>query len=110
LATFIAGDVVVVPFPYSDLSNSKRRPALVVARLTGDDVILCQITSQTIRDDYAITIVDADFSEGSLKTTSNIRPNRIFTADKNIILYKVGRLKPNALKKVGDQVISILSS
>jgi mRNA interferase MazF len=37
--------VVVVPFPFSDLTQSKRRPAVVVANLTGDDVILCQITS-----------------------------------------------------------------
>jgi len=36
----VKGDVVVIPFPFSDLSQSKRRPALVVATLEGDDVIL----------------------------------------------------------------------
>lgn len=35
---FIKGDVVVIPFPFSDLSQSKRRPALVVANLKGDDI------------------------------------------------------------------------
>ena len=45
MARFVKGDVVVVPFPFSDLSQSKRRPALVITELTGDDLILCQITS-----------------------------------------------------------------
>lgn len=46
MGKFVKGDVVVVPFPFSDLSASKRRPALVVATFMGDDVILCQITSK----------------------------------------------------------------
>jgi mRNA interferase MazF len=45
VAKFIKGDVVVIPFPFSDLTQSKRRPALVIAELEGDDLILCQITS-----------------------------------------------------------------
>ncbi len=46
VATFVKGDVVVLPFPYSDLSTTKRRPALVVAATAGDDLILCPITSR----------------------------------------------------------------
>jgi len=56
MAKFIKGDVVVVPFPFSDLTQSKRRPALVVSKLEGDDIILCQITSQTVKDNYAIAL------------------------------------------------------
>ena len=66
MARFVKGDVVVVPFPFSDLSQSKRRPALVIAELTGKDVILCQITSQWINDEYGIRIDNKDFDEGSL--------------------------------------------
>jgi mRNA interferase MazF len=61
LATFIRGDVVVVPFPFS--FNAVRRPALVLAELTGDDVILCQITSQA-RDRYALPLTETDFVRG----------------------------------------------
>ncbi|MFI5273274.1 MAG: hypothetical protein ACHQ4H_09625 [Ktedonobacterales bacterium] len=46
MGRFVRGDVVVIPFPFSDLTATKRRPALVVADLPGDDVILRQITSQ----------------------------------------------------------------
>jgi len=90
---FIKGDVVIVPFPFSDLTQSKRRPALVISNLKGNDIILCQITSQNIFDGYSIYLKDEDFQEGSLKKPSNIRPNRIFTADVQIILYKIGTLK-----------------
>ena len=56
MATFIKGDVVVMPFPFSDLSDSKRRPALVLSDSQGDDVILCQITSKNTRDNSAIPL------------------------------------------------------
>ena len=75
MAKFIAGDVVVIPFPFSDLSQAKRRPALVLATLTGDDLILCQITSRSITDRYCIAIDMEDFLSGSLSQVSNIRPN-----------------------------------
>jgi mRNA interferase MazF len=87
---FIKGDVVVVPFPFSDLTDAKKRPALVVAVLTGDDIIVCLITSQNAKDSYAISLTNADFASGNLKQNSNIRPNRLFTADSNIVLYRVG--------------------
>jgi mRNA interferase MazF len=110
LAKFVKGDVVVVPFPFSDLTQAKRRPALVIAGLEGDDVILCQITSQTISDRYAVSVSDGDFADGSLKQQSNARPNRIFTADSHIILYKAGALKQYKTKEIIDKVIAIVSA
>ena len=56
MAKFVKGDVVVVPFPFSNLSQAKRRPALVVVDLEGDDIILCQITSQLNKDNYSIVV------------------------------------------------------
>jgi mRNA interferase MazF len=108
LARFVKGDVVVVPFPFSDLTQSKRRPALVIAELTGKDVILCQITSQWINDEYAILIDNSDFDEGTLNQRSHIRPNRIFTADSSIILYSVGQLKKKRIDEVINKLIEIL--
>lgn len=108
MAKFVKGDVVVVPFPFSDLAQAKRRPALVVATLEGDDLILCQITSQAIKDNYAISLGDKDFETGGLRQLSNIRPNRIFTADSHIVLYKVGNLKIEKLNKVIEKVVEII--
>jgi len=108
MAKFIKGDVVVIPFPFSDLTQTKRRPALVISTLEGDDVILCQITSQTFRDNYAIPLEDKDFKTGELKQSSNVRANRIFTADSHIILYKAGSLTVNRLNEVINKIVEII--
>jgi mRNA interferase MazF len=76
LAKFVKGDVVVVPFPFSDLTQTKRRPALVVAILPGNDLILCQITSRSLTDEYAVELEADDFNSGNLRQSSNVRPNR----------------------------------
>ena len=108
MARFVKGDVVVVPFPFSDLTRAKRRPVLVVAELEGDDIILCQITGQRTKDKYAVSIEENDFESGTLKQKSNVRPNRIFTADRHIVLYQVGRLIPDKVREVIDKVVEIL--
>ncbi len=108
MAKPLKGDVVVVPFPFSDLSQSKRRPALVIADLPGDDLILCQITSQATKDQYAILIEDGDFQSGGLRQQSHVRPNRIFTADSHLVLYRIGSLKKPVLDRIIDRVVEIL--
>ena len=105
---FMKGDVVVVPFPFSDLTEAKRRPAFVLAELDGEDRILCQITSQQFKDRYAVSLDESDFEDGSLRKISNIRPNRIFTADSSLIRYKVGRIKTNKIDEVVKKIIDIL--
>ena len=106
----VKGDVVVLPFPFSDLSASKKRPALVIALLDGDDIILCQITSQARIDDYSVILNNSDFKQGSLNLTSIIKPNKLFTADKSIIQYKIGSLKDKKFKEVVDSICDIIKN
>jgi mRNA interferase MazF len=106
---FVKGDILVVPFPFSDLSDTKRRPTYVAAVLEGDDLILCQITTKKRSDRYAIPLSDFDFEEGALKIESVIRPNRIFTAEKTIILYKAGRVNSLKVKEMEDALTAIFN-
>jgi len=80
---------------------------LVIASLKGDDVILCQITS-TRADEYAIRLDDVDFVSGGLNQSSRIRPNRLFTADVRIVVYRAGRVSVAKLNEV-DRLIAIIS-
>ncbi|MBS3123504.1 type II toxin-antitoxin system PemK/MazF family toxin [Candidatus Woesearchaeota archaeon] len=107
---FVKGDVIVMLFPFSDLSASKKRPAVVVATLQGDDIVCCQITSAVRIDNYSITLNDNDFKEGNLQVPSIIRVNRIFTADKSIISYKIGYLKEKKIKEIEKNLIDIITS
>ena len=106
---FIKGDIIVVPFPFSDLSSSKKRPALVLANIEGDDLILAQITSKNILDSYSIKLESDDFSSGTLNMKSNVRPNKLFTADKSVILYKVGSLNKDKMNEVTDKLVDIFT-
>lgn len=107
---FVKGDVVIVPFPFSNLTASKKRPALVVAQLDGDDLILCQITGRPRADRYSILLSNTDFSTGSLPLESVIRPNRLFTADSVIIIQRAGKVVQEKIDEVIDKIITIISS
>ncbi len=100
----VAGEVVVLPFPQTNLQAGKRRPALVVADLTGDDLILCQITSQARADRYSISLNHSDFEHGHLVQQSFIRPDRLFTVDQSVILYSAGKVRSSKLEEVRKKI------
>jgi mRNA interferase MazF len=110
VARFVKGDVVVLSFPFSDLSDYKRRPALVLADAGGNALLLCQITSQTIRDRYAVRLEPADFDSGSLAKSSFIRPNRIFSADEQIVVYRAGHVKKATIDETVSNLVKLLES
>lgn len=109
MGRFIVGDVVVIPFPFSDLSGNKRRPALVVAISSHSDVILAQITSGSFGDAMAIELSSTDFSAGGLSHTSNIRPSKLFTADSHTIAYKAGSLNVQKTKTVAGIISNLFT-
>jgi mRNA-degrading endonuclease toxin of MazEF toxin-antitoxin module len=96
----VAGEIVIIPFPQTDLAAGKRRPALVVAELAGEDLILCQITSRARSDGFSIPLDSADFEHGQLRQLSYIRPQRLFTVDARVILYSAGKVRTSKLAEV----------
>ena len=107
---FVKGDVVVIPFPFSNLTATKRRPALVILALPGEDIILCQITSKLDSNSLAIPIISTDFIEGGLNRDSHIRPERLFTADSQIALYRAGKITTTKLQETVDAMIRLITS
>jgi PemK-like, MazF-like toxin of type II toxin-antitoxin system len=102
------GSVVLVNFPFSDLSSSKRRPAVVLAAAGQNDWILCQITSNQYSDKHAVEISPSDFSSGSLIKISYARPGKLFCANNSIIHRTVGQLHQSKLDIIIKSIIQIL--
>ena len=103
-----AGAVVLVHFPFSDLSRSKLRPAVVLADVGRGDLLLCQITSKPYGDPLTITLDDAAFTSGTLRVTSYARPGKLFTANTNIIGSEIAMLKPDVRARVVDALVMLL--
>jgi mRNA interferase MazF len=95
-----AGDVVLVPFPFSDLSQSKLRPAICLAEVGRGDWVLCQVTSNPYGDRLAISLAASDFASGGLLVASFARPGKLFTANTGLMVKSAGQLTPSALRRV----------
>ncbi len=108
MARFVSGDIVVVPFPFTDLASAKVRPALVLAALSRGDVILCQITSQAAGHPEAVPILLTDFATGGLRRPSFALPHRVVTANEICVRRAVGRVKPDKLNEVRERVCAII--
>ena len=102
------GQVVVLPFPYSDLSHRKLRPALLLATAGHEDWIACQITSNPFADPLAVELTAISFAAGGLRHTSYVRPAKLFTAHESLFAAQVGTITPTVLSAVRNAVISAL--
>ena len=108
MVTPAAGSVVLVPFPFSDLSQSKRRPAVVLANAERGDWILCQVTSKPYADARAVELTDDDFEQGSLRLVSYARPAKLFTAHESLFISQAGVLSAGSLRRITNEVVSVI--
>jgi mRNA interferase MazF len=108
MGTPAAGEVVLVPFPFSDLSQSKVRPAVCLADAGQGDWILCQITSNPYGDPLAEPLDAPDSDTGGLLVASFARPGKLFTANETLFVRSVGRLNAGALQRLLDAVVAVL--
>lgn len=108
-ASLRVGSVVLVTFPFSNLKGQKIRPALVLAQVEFDNLILCQITSKPYSSNTAIRLEPADFDKGDLPVVSFVRPDKLFTADASIIKDTAGQLTPKMRKAVIKRIHRIFT-
>lgn len=102
--TYNQRDIVLIPFPYSDLTGAKKRPALIISNtnLKGEDKICCLITSNT-REGIQIT---RDAFEGNkLPFESIVKPHRIFSIHEKIINKKLTRVTKKFHEKIIEELL-----
>lgn len=104
------GDIVLVNFPFTDLSQTKLRPALVLClSVTGNDATLCAITSQNVsslnREEFALNASDAEFPSTGLRISSKVIVTRIATLNRQLIVRKLGKLGTQQMQVLNTTMI-----
>ncbi len=103
------GAVVVIRFPFSDLSSSKPRPAVVLAAASPSEWIVCQVTGNRFADPVVVELQDSSFASGNLHGKAFARPLKLFTAEQSIVGQRVGTLKPAVFRMVLEPLLNRLS-
>lgn len=106
----VKGDIVVIEFPFSNLTNSKRRPVLILKIPTGEDIIVLQITGTSYEKNLEILLEENDFRKGSLKRQSFVRVDKIASIEKSLIKYKIGPLKKEVFEKIIKKFIEFINN
>ena len=110
---FESGEVVLVPFPFTDLSKSKRRPVLIISNAQHNarsyDFVCCGITSNLNNQPYSILLDPGDMTEGVLPVRSRIKYDKIFTLEKNLVIKRLGKVNSVIMGQVRSSVISLFT-
>jgi mRNA interferase MazF len=114
MSDLLPGEIVVLPFPYTDLSSSKLRPALVISDAefneAGPDVVVCAITSRLRNSSQSVLIGQEDLERGALPRPSRVKVANVVTIDKTIVRKRVARLKPAPFARVMREFESMFTN
>lgn len=110
MVALAVGQVVLVPFPFSDLTQSKLRPAVVLADAGRGDWVLCQVTSKAYGDPRAVELSDASFQSGGLQLRSFARPAKPFTASESLLVKRVGELSSESRVELVRAAIRVFAA
>ena len=110
MGAFTKGDIVLFPFPFTDLTQRRLRPCLVLSEEMNRDLILCQITSKlSKKDKYVVELKKQETLEGTLDLDSYIRTNMLFTASKDQIINFVCKIQRRKYLEMINSIIKIIS-
>lgn len=107
-------EVVLVPFPYSDLSTTKRRPVLIVSNNDYNnafsDVLVCVITSNSFSDTYSVNLENEDLEIGILPESSVVKTHKLFTIEKSKIIKKFSMVKSEYYDQIKAKIEALISN
>lgn len=109
---FNQGGILIVPFPFSDLTSVRQRPVLVLSKKDYnekcEDLITCGITSNLKDTICSVLIDDSNILEGRLPTKSRIKFDKIFTLDRSIVIKKIARINKVSFEKVRKELFRLI--
>ncbi len=106
-------DIILVPFPFSDQSGQKIRPALIVSNdkfnSTSEDAIVCAITSNIKPSKYSIIIDKSNLEEGILHENCAIKAETVLKLNRSLVIKKIAKLDKPTFSKVNKVLSELLS-
>lgn len=108
------GEIVILPFPFTDLSSVKQRPVLIISNdeynQKKDDFVVCGITSNVQDTLYSVPIDNFSLSEGIIPVSSRIKADKLFTLKQSLVRKKVARVKEAVLEKVKEEIKKLMGN
>lgn len=105
-------DLILLEYPFSNLENKKIRPAIIISsnfyNQKSNDRLLVPLTSVLKEEDYSITIQQKDLSSGKLIKTSRIKVDKIFCANQQIIIKKIGSINEEVFEKIRKEILLLI--
>lgn len=105
------GSIILVPFPFTDLSGHKTRPALVLSNkhFSGEDVIVCAITTQ-LAFEHSLVLSDQDLADGRLPLTSHVRYGKLATLERSLIQKVVARVASKKMRLILKRLDALIKA
>lgn len=107
-------EIVLVPFPYSDLTSTKRRPVLIVSNdeynKKFQDAVVCVITSNLHKDEYSVELGNSHLEIGMLPESSVIKAHKLFTIHQSKIIKKFSLVKTDLFEKVVEKIEHLIEN
>ena len=110
--TYNQGEIVIVPFPFSDLSGIRKRSVLIISKnednIVFDDIITCGITSNIKNVKYSVEITNDNLEKGEIPVKSRIKVDKLFTLNQSIVKKKIAKIDKITLDKVKEEFCSLV--
>ena len=104
-------EIVLLPYPFTDLEGKKVRPAIVVSNdpfnNKSADCVMIPLTTVMRDEPYSILINQKDLSSGKLLKSSRVRADKIFTVEKRLVIMKIGTLNNTIFEKIKNEITRI---
>ena len=106
------GEILIVPFPFTDLSSVKHRPVLVLSKNNynnkTEDLVTCGITSHLKDESYSVLIDNKNLLNGKIPMTSRIKVDKLFTINKSVVKNKIAKVNEETFKKVKQELFNLI--
>jgi len=111
---FEQGEIVLVPFPFSDLKSVKQRPVLILSNNNynnrAEDIVTCGITSNLKDSEFSVLINDNELIEGKLPVKSRIKVDKMFTLKQTLVKKRIARINKKTFDRVRKELLKLTTS